>query len=320
MTMAIPGTKLVTVFGGSGFLGRNVVRALAKDGWRIRVAVRRPSHAYFLQPAGVVGQIQIVKCNVRDDDAVREALHGAQAAINLVGIIAQTGKQRFQALHVDAAERIAMLAKKAGVAKLLHVSALGASEDAPSQYFKTCAEGEARVRAAFAGAIVVRPSLLFGPDDDFFNKFGALARLLPALPLIGGGHTRFQPVFAGNVAAAIALLLDDAAAAGKAYEFGGPEVATFKQLLALILKETHRKRWLIPIPYFVARIQGAVLQFLPGKLLTLDQVRMLKTDCTVSGSFPGLKELGIVATAMEAIVPSYLWRFRKAGEFEIAPG
>jgi uncharacterized protein YbjT (DUF2867 family) len=312
-----PNTRLVTVFGGSGFLGRNVVRALAKDGWRIRVAVRRPERANFLMPAGRVGQIQIVKCNVRDDAAVREALKHANSAINLVGIIAQTGRQRFQALHVDAAERVARLAREAGISRLLHVSALGASKDAPSRYFQTCAEGQARVREGFPGAIIVRPSLLFGPDDDFFNKFAWLARMLPVLPLIGGGHTRFQPVFVGDVAQAIARLIDDPAAAGKDYEFGGPEILTFKQLLQLILKETHRKRLLLPIPFFIARIQGAILQFLPMKLLTLDQVRMLETDCSVRSKLPGLKELGIVPTAIEAIVPSYLWRFRKAGEFEI---
>jgi NADH dehydrogenase len=317
MNTPIPGTRLVTIFGGSGFLGRNVVRALAKDGWRIRVAVRRPHAAYFLKPAGRVGQIQIVKCNVRDERAVRDALKGAHAAINLVGIIAQTGRQRFQALHVDAAERVARLAAEAGIARLVHVSALGASPNEPSRYFQTCAEGEARVRAEFPQATIVKPSLLFGPDDDFFNKFAALARLLPALPLIGGGRTRFQPVFAGDVAQAIAKVLDDASTAGKAYEFGGPEVLTFKQILELILKEIHRKRLLIPVPFFIARIQGAVLQFLPGKLLTLDQVRMLETDVSLSGAEPGLKELGIVPTAVEAIVPSYLWRFRKTGEFEI---
>ena len=317
-TTPLANTRLVTVFGGSGFLGRNVVRQLAKDGWRIRVAVRRPERANFLLPAGRVGQIQLMKANVRNDDDARAALHGAYAAINLVGIIAQTGRQRFQALHVDAAERIAKLSKEAGAARLLHVSALGASESEPSQYFRTCAEGQARVRAAFPQAVIVRPSLLFGPDDDFFNKFAWLARMLPALPLIGGGHTRFQPVFAGDVAAAIAKLLDDPSSAGKDYEFGGPEVLTFKELLQMILKETHRKPLLIPIPFFIARIQGAILQFLPMKLLTLDQVRMLETDCSVRGNLPGLKELGIVPTAIEAIVPSYLWRFRKTGQFEIA--
>ncbi len=320
MTTAIPGTRLVTVFGGSGFLGRNVVRALAKEGWRIRVAVRRPESAYFLKPAGNVGQIQIVKANVRDDNAVRQALHGAHAAINLVGIIAQTGRQRFQALHVEAAERVARLAHEAGIARLVHVSALGASVDAPSRYFQTCAEGQVRVRAAFPEATIIRPSLLFGPDDDFFNKFAWLARMLPALPLIGGGRTRFEPVFVGDVAAAIARVLDDVSTTGKIYEFGGPEVFTFRQLMEFILKEIHRKRLLIPIPFFIARIQGAVLQFLPMKLLTLDQVRMLETDTVMSGTLPGLKELGIVPTALEAIVPSYLWRFRKAGQFEIVAG
>ena len=319
MNTPIPGTRLITIFGGSGFLGRNVVRQLAKDGWRIRVAVRHPDNAYFLKPGGRVGQIQIMKANVRNEDDVRAALHGTHAAINLVGIIAQTGKQRFKALHVDAAERIARLSRAGGVKRLVHVSALGASEEAPSQYFRTCWEGETRVRAAFPEAISVRPSLLFGPDDDFFNKFAWLARMLPALPLIGGGRTRFQPVFVGDVAAAIAHLLDDASAPGKIYEFGGPEVLTFKQLLELILKETHRKRLLIPIPFFIARIQGAILQFLPMKLLTLDQVRMLETDVSVTGTLPGLKDLGIRPTAIEAIVPAYLWRFRKAGQFEIAP-
>jgi NADH dehydrogenase len=218
---------------------------------------------------------------------------------------------------VDAAERVARLAHEAGIARLVHVSALGASWDAHSRYFQTCAEGEARVRAAFPQATIIRPSVLFGPDDDFFNKFAALARLLPALPLIGGGRTRFQPVFVGDVAQAIAKVLDDASTAGKTYEFGGPEILTFKQILEFVLKETHRKRLLIPVPFFIARIQGAVLQFLPGKLLTLDQARMLETDVSLSGTEPGLKELGIVPTAAEAIVPSYLWRFRQTGEFEI---
>lgn len=317
-TTPISGTRLVTIFGGSGFLGRNLVRALAKEGWRIRVAVRNPEGGYFLKPAGRVGQIQIMKANVRSDDDVREALKGAHAAVNLVGIIAQTGKQRFQALHVDAAGRVARLAREAGIERLVHVSALGASEDAPSIYFRTTAQGEARVRESFPGATIVRPSLLFGPDDSFFNKFAWLARMLPALPLIGGGRTRFQPVFVGDVTHAIAHILGDVSTTRKIYEFGGPEVLTFKQILQYILKETHRKRLLIPIPFFIARIQGAVLQYLPMKLLTLDQVRMLETDVSVTGTLPGLKELGIVPTALEAIVPSYLWRFRKAGQFEIA--
>lgn len=316
MITPIPGTRLVTIFGGSGFLGRNLVRALAKEGWRIRVAVRHPEGAYFLKPAGRVGQIQIMKANVRNDDDVREALKGVHAAVNLVGIIAQTGKQRFQALHVDAAGRVAKLAKEAGIERLVHVSALGASEDAPSRYFQTTAQGEARVREGFPGATIVRPSLLFGPDDSFFNKFAWLARMLPALPLIGGGRTRFQPVFVGDVTHAIARILDDVSTTGKIYEFGGPEVLSFKQILQYILKETRRKRLLIPIPFFIARIQGTVLQYLPMKLLTLDQVRMLETDVSVTGTLPGLTELGIAPTALEAIVPSYLWRFRKAGQFE----
>jgi NADH dehydrogenase len=322
-TTPIAGTRLVTVFGGSGFLGRNLVRELAKNGWRIRVAVRHPDSAYFLKPAGRVGQIQIVKCNVRSDADVRAALAHADAAVNLVGIIAQTGRQRFKALHVEAPGRIARLAREVGVARLAHISALGASADAPSQYFRTCWEGEERVRVAYPDAAIIRPSLLFGPDDDFFNKFAWILRLAPRfLPipiLIGGGHTPFQPVYVGDVAAAIVRVLDDPANAGKIFELGGPETVTFKQILQLVLKETRRKRFLVPVPFFVARIQGAILQFLPMKLLTLDQVRMLETDCVVSGKYPGLKELGIAATAIEAIVPAYLWRFRKAGQFEAPP-
>lgn len=317
MTTPVPGTQLVTVFGGSGFLGRNIVRALAKAGWRIRVAVRRPNAAYFLPPMGQVGQIQMVKCDVREDAAVAEAIAGAQAAVNLVGILAQRGQQRYAAIHIDAAERIARLAKEAKVARLIHVSALGADAKAPARYFKSKAEGEARVRAAFPKATILRPSIVFGPDDNFFNRFAALARFLPVLPLFGGGRTRFQPVFVGDVAEAVVRVLDDAKTAGKTYELGGPEVMTFKQVMQLVLKETGRRRLLLPLPFFFGRIQGAVLQFLPFKLLTLDQVRMLQTDTVVGEGALGLKELGITPTAAEAILPAYLWRFRKAGQFEM---
>ena len=314
---SIPSTRLVTIFGGSGFLGRHMVRALANDGWRIRVAVRRPNLALFLRPMGRVGQIQIVKANVQDEDAVRAALKGADAAINLVAVLYQSGSQRFDSLHVDAAERIARAAGELGVERLLHVSALGIAGNS-SHYAKTKAVGEERVREAFPNATIFRPSTVFGPEDDFFNKFAWLARLSPALPLIGGGKTRFQPVFVGDVARAAAKVLGDTMTAGKIYELGGAEIMTLKEVMELVLKETRRKRLLLPVPFGLARIKAAVLGLLPRPLLTLDQVRMLESDSVVSEGALTLRDLGIIPEAPGAIVPSYLWRFRKRGEFEPA--
>jgi uncharacterized protein YbjT (DUF2867 family) len=312
---AIPSDKLVTIFGGSGFLGRHIVRALANDGWRIRAAVRKPNTAHFLLPMGRVGQIQLLKANVRDDNAVDGALRGAHAAINLIGILSQSGSQNFRALHVEAAERIAQQASAHGVGRLLHVSALGASLDSPSHYARTKAQGEERVQRAFPGATIFRPSIVFGPEDDFFNRFAWLARISPALPLIGGGHMAFQPVYVGDVAEAARRVLNDAAA-GKTYELGGPEAITFKAVMQLVLKETRRKRLLVPVPFAIARIQAAVLGLLPKPLLTLDQLRLLERNNVVGDGALSLKDLGIIPTAAEAIIPSYLWRFRKHGEFE----
>ena len=317
---AIPSSKLVTIFGGSGFLGRHIVRALANEGWRVRAAVRRPNTANFLRPMGRVGQVQIVKANVRDDAAVDAAIRGADAVINLVGILSQSGSQRFEALHTEAAERIAKAAAAHGVGRLLHVSALGTSAESPSLYARSKAEGEARVRNAFPGATVFRPSIVFGPEDDFFNRFAWLARLSPALPLIGGGHTRFQPVYVGDIARAALRVLNDPATAGKIYELGGPEIMTMKQVMQLVLKETHRRRLLLPVPFVLARIKAAFLGLLPHPLLTLDQVRLLQSDNVVSEGALTLRDLGIVPEAAEAILPSYLWRFRKTGQFEaVAP-
>ena len=313
---AIPSSKLVTIFGASGFLGRHIVRALANDGWRVRAAVRHPNTAHFLKPMGRVGQIQLLKTNVTDDAAVDAALRGADAAINLVGILAESGAQRFGALHADAAMRIARLAGRHGVARLLHVSALGADADSPSIYARTKAQGEERVRSAFPGATIFRPSVVFGPEDDFFNRFAWLARMSPVLPLIGGGHMRFQPVYVGDVAIAARAVLNDPRAAGKTYELVGPEVMTMKEVMQLVLKQTHRKRLLVPVPFALARMKAAVLGLFPKPLLTLDQVRLLQQDNVVSDGALTLRDLGIVPTAAEAILPSYLWRFRKTGQFE----
>lgn len=309
--------SLVTVLGGSGFLGRHTVRALAKAGFRIRVAVRHPHSTNFLTPMGTVGQIQVVRCDATDADQVARALDGADAAVNLVGSIFGG----FQALNVDAAATVAQAAHAAGIRTLVHVSAIGADPDAQSRYACTKGEGEAAVRDAFPDAVILRPSILFGPEDRFFNKFASLARLVPALPLVGGGHTKFQPVFVGDAASAIVRSLEDPAARSRTYELGGPTVYSFKELMQIMLRETGRRRMLVPLPFLLASIKAFFLQIpatiLPIEpLLTVDQVRMLKTDNVVHDGVPGVADLGIVPVALEAVIPSYLWRFRAKGQFE----
>ncbi|MEI9989169.1 MAG: complex I NDUFA9 subunit family protein [Rhizomicrobium sp.] len=305
----------ITVFGGTGFLGRHTIRALAKAGHRIRVAVRYPNTGFFLPPMGTVGQIVLLRCNAREADEVAAAVAGAEAVVNLTGILAPRGEQSFEAVHVEAAETIAKAAKAAGARTLVHVSAIGADKDAASAYAGSKGEGEERVRAAFPEAAIVRPSLVFGPEDDFFNRFAALARILPALPLIGGGHTRFQPVFVGDVAAAIARLAQDPSLGGRIYELGGPAVYTFKELMQIVLRETGRQRLLVPVPFALATLKALFLQFLPKPLLTPDQVTLLKSDNVVTGE-NGLGALGITPTSVEAEVPAYLWRFRSKGQYE----
>jgi len=306
--------SLITVFGGTGFLGRHTIRALAKAGHRIRVAVRYPNQGFFLPPMGTVGQIALLRCNACDADEVEAAVAGADAVVNLAGILYPRGEQSFEAVHVEAAENIAKAAKAAGVRMLVQVSAIGADKEAQSRYASSKGEGDARVRAAFPEAAIVRPSLVFGPEDDFFNRFAALARVLPLLPLIGGGHTRFQPVFVGDVAAAIARLAQDPALGGETYELGGPTVFTFKELMQVVLKETGRARLLLPVPFALATLKAMFLQFLPKPLLTPDQVTLLKSDNVVTGE-NGLATLGIAPTSVEAEVPAYLWRFRPKGQY-----
>lgn len=322
MTTALNG-KLVTVFGGSGFLGRHVVRSLARRGWRVRVAVRRPDLAGFLQPLGGVGQILPVQANLRYRASVDQAVVGADAVVNLVGLLAQSGKQNFDAVHAFGAAAVAEAARKAGIGNLVHVSAIGADAKSDSAYARTKAAGEAAVREAVPGAVIVRPSIVFGPEDDFFNKFAAMARFSPALPLIGGGVTRFQPVFVGDVAEAVAKAVEGEAEAGAAYELGGPQVKTFRECLELMLEIIGRKRLLVPLPFGPARILGGVLQNLPGQMLTADQVRLLAYDNVVSeaakASGHTLEGLGIQGDTLAAVLPSYLWRFREHGQFGAHP-
>ncbi len=306
---------LITVFGGTGFLGRHVVRALARAGYRVRVAVRYPNQGFFLLPMGHVGQIAIVKCNVRNPEQVVAAVHGATGVVNLTGVLFSRGRQNFTAVHVEGAATIADAARAAGAASLVHISAIGANSDAKSTYAASKGEGERRVREAFPEATILRPSLVFGPEDDFFNRFAALARVLPILPLIGGGHTKFQPVFVGDVAAAVLSALSDTAARGQTYELGGPTVYSFKELMQLILRATSRRRLLLPVPFSVATLQAFFLQFLPKPLLTPDQVTLLQSDNVVSAS-DTLASLGIVPTSVEAEVPTYLSRFRPKGQYD----
>jgi NADH dehydrogenase len=309
---------LVTVFGGSGFLGRHVVRALARRQYRIRVAVRRPELAGYLRPMGRVGQIHAVQANLRYPQSVAAAVRDADVVINLVGILFERGRQRFDAVQTEGAEAVALAAKAAG-APLVHVSAIGADAAAPSLYAQSKAEGERRVLAALPGATIVRPSILFGPEDDFFNRFAALARMAPALPLPGGGQMRFQPVFAGDVAQAIAKAVDGDTKPGAIYELGGPDVRTFKELMEFTLTTIQRRRLLVPVPFALLKLQAMLLQFLPKPPLTPDQVELLKRDNIVSDDARRdgrtLEALGIVPESIAAIVPSYLWRFRKSGQF-----
>jgi len=315
---AIALDTLVTIFGGSGFLGRHVVRALAKLGYRIRVAVRRAELAGHLQPLGRVGQIHAVQANLRYQASVEAAAREADILINLVGILFEGGQQRFDAVHARGAETVALAASASG-ARLVHVSAIGASESSSSRYARSKAQGEKLVLAAMPAAVILRPSVVFGPEDDFFNKFASIARISPALPLVGGGHTLFQPVFAGDVANAVVGSVEGRARGGAIYELGGPEVRTFKELMNLVLSMIERRRLLIPIPFALAKMQASLLQLMPKPLLTTDQVELLRNDNVVSE--PAKREgrtlaaLGVDPIAMASIVPSYLWRFRKAGQF-----
>jgi uncharacterized protein YbjT (DUF2867 family) len=314
----IPTETLVTVFGGSGFVGRHLVRALAREGYRVRNAVRRPDLAGHLQPMGRVGQIHSVQANLRYPASVERALEGADVAINLVGILHERGKQRFEAVQAGGADNVAQAAAAVG-ARLIHVSALGADADSPALYARTKAAGEQAVLAATSDAVIFRPSIVFGPEDDFFNRFAAMARMMPVLPLVGGGETKFQPVFVGDVAQAIVKAVGGRAKGGTTYELGGPQVRSFKELMEYVLAVTERRRLLMPLPFGLAKMQAFFLQFMPTPLLTPDQVELLRADNIVSEAATNegrtLQALGIEPAAMEAIVPSYLWRFRKTGQF-----
>jgi len=318
--ISLSSTTLIAIYGGSGFIGRHVVRALAKTGARMRIAVRRPELAGFLQPLGGVGQIIPVQANVRYPGSLLAAANGADAVINLVGILSPSGKQTFKAVQDEGARHVAEAARTAGAKAFVHMSAIGADANSPSVYARTKAAGEAAVKEVIPDAVILRPSVVFGPEDEFFNRFAALARLSPALPLIGGGKTQFQPVFVGDVAKAVISALTGKAQAGAVYELGGPEILSMRAVMERVLAYTMRKRWLVPLPFALAKLQGAMLQLLPDPPLTLDQVRLLEQNNVVSEAAKRdhrtLEGLGIVdPVAVEAVVPDYLEQYRPKGQF-----
>ena len=314
--------KLVTIFGGSGFVGRHAVAALAKRGWRVRAAVRRPDLAGHLQPMGAVGQIHAVQANLRYPNSVRRAVEGSDAVVNAVGILAPTGRQTFDAVHEQGAASIAHAAREAGVTRLVHVSAIGADAKSAAAYARSKAAGEHAVLETFSNAVILRPSIVFGPEDEFFNRFAGLARMSPFLPLIGGGKTKFQPVYVGDVAAAIANAIEGAGKAGTIYELGGPEVLSFRRLLDLTQEFTGRHRPYFPMPFWLAKLQAILMSPLPNALrpITLDQVKLLARDNVVSDQAKiedrSLKGLGVDNPAsVTAIVPGYLERFQPRGQY-----
>ncbi len=313
---------LVTIFGGSGFVGRYAVGALAKAGWRVRAASRRPDLAGHLQPMGGVGQILPVQANLRFPDSVARAVEGADAVVNCVGILAATGSQTFAAVQAQGARTVAKAAREAGVQHLVHVSAIGADAKSPSHYARSKAEGEAGVLEEFPNAIILRPSLVFGPEDEFFNRFAAMARMSPVLPLIGGGKTKFQPVYVGDVATGIAAAVSGQGKAGATYELGGPEVLSFRDLLDRTLYYAGRTRGYLPLPFWAAKLQAMLTSPLPNSLrpVTLDQVRLLERDNVVSATAlkSGLTLAGLGVDrpqTIEAVVPGYLERFKPKGQY-----
>ncbi|MEW2912047.1 complex I NDUFA9 subunit family protein [Leisingera sp. JC11] len=319
-------SKLVTIYGGSGFVGRYIARRMAKDGWRVRVAVRRPNEAMHVKPYGVPGQVEPVFCNVRDDMSVASVMQGADAVVNCVGVLNELGKNTFGAIHAEGAGRIARIASQQGVANLVHISAIGADADAASEYSRTKAAGEAAVQQHFPGAVILRPSVIFGAEDGFFNRFAGMTRLSPFLPIAAGG-TQFQPVFVDDVAKA-AVKGAQGEAEGGVYELGGPEVKTFRALMEQMLKVIHRRRVIISLPGFAAKLvafgfdvlQFVSFQLIENKMLTRDQLKSLRSDNVVADGAKGFADLGIDPVTVGSVLPDYLWKFRPSGQYDEMTG
>ena len=314
-------SKLVTIYGGSGFVGRYIARRMAKAGWRVRVAVRRPNEAIFVKPYGVVGQVEPVFCNIRDDASVASVMAGADAVVNCVGILANSGKNTFDAIHVEGAERIARIAAETGIDTMVHISSIGANTEAASLYQQTKGAGEAEVLRHMPSAVILRPSIVFGPEDEFFNRFAAMSKLGPVLPIVGA-ETKFQPVYVDDIARAAEKALTEGVTAG-IYELGGPDVESFRDLMSTMLDVIHRKRILLNIPFWAARIMGFAFDMgramtfglLPAPV-TRDQVKSLATDNVVDPAARGFDALGIAPVSLEAVLPEYLWRYRPSGQYD----
>ena len=314
-------SKLVTIFGGSGFVGRYVAQRMAKQGWRVRVAVRRPNEALFVRQYGAVGQVEPVLCNIRDDASVIKVIIGANAVVNCVGILSEVGKNTFKDVQELGSERVAKISSENGVVNFVQISAIGANEGSSSNYARTKALGEASVLKYFPDATILRPSIIFGPEDQFFNRFAQMATLSPFLPLVGA-HTKFQPVYVGDVASAVEKALSDRSVSG-IYELGGPNIETFSELMKRMLGVIQRRRLMLKVPFFVAGIMGKSLDLLkaitfglfPNNILTQDQVKNLQRDNIVSTDANDLSDLEIRPTAMETVLPEYLWRYRVSGQY-----
>jgi uncharacterized protein YbjT (DUF2867 family) len=315
-------SKLVTIYGGSGFVGRYIARRMAKAGWRVRVAVRNPNEALFVKPYGVVGQVEPILCNIRDDAFVRAALTGADAVVNCVGILVEAGKNRFDAVQAEGPERIARLAAENGVGQMVHISAIGADMNSDSEYAASKGEGEAGVLKHMPNAVILRPSIIFGPEDDFFNRFAGMTRMGPILPVVSA-DSKFQPVYVDDVAQAAALAVMGKADGG-VYELGGPEVDTFRGLMQRMLAVVHRRRLILNMPVWIARImatsfdllQAVTLGLIPNGMLTRDQLKNLANDNLVAADAKGFADLGIRPVAMASVLPDYLWRFRPSGQYD----
>lgn len=314
-------SKLVTIFGGSGFVGRYIARRMAKEGWRVRVAVRRPNEAIFVRPYGAVGQVEPILANIRDDASVAAAIAGADAVVNCVGVLTERGKNKFEAVQAEGAARIARLAAEAGVGQLVHLSAIGADAESDSDYARTKAEGEAAVLESFPGAVILRPSVIFGTEDEFFNRFAKMTKLGPVLPLVGG-ESRFQPVYVDDVAkAAVAGVLGQAAPG--VYELGGPDVESLHDLMVKMLKVIRRRRLIVNLPFWVGSVmafgfgamQALTVGLIHNGILTRDQVRQLRRDNVVGEGAKGFADLGIEPTDMDAVLADYLWPYRPGGQY-----
>lgn len=318
-------SKLVTIYGGSGFVGRYIARRLAKQGWRVRVAVRRPNEALFVKPYGTPGQVEPVLCNIRDDESVRAVMQGADAVVNCVGILAESGKNRFGAVQAEGPARVARIAAEHGITRMVQISAIGADAESDSLYARTKAQGEAAVQQHMPEAVILRPSIVFGAEDQFFNRFARMAQLGPVLPVVGA-DTLFQPVYVDDVAQAAVLAVEGEAAPG-IYELGGPEVARFRDLMVLMLQTIQRRRMIVNIPFPLAMAMGfgfdmlnkVTLGLVPAQI-TRDQVRNLKRDNVVDQGARGFAELGISPMPMESVLPDYLWPYRNSGQYAAIKG